>query len=124
AQKMEALGTLAGGIAHDFNNILAAVYLHADRARKLVPEDHPARQNIDEISKAGTRAAELVRRIMTFSRQGEANRQAIRITQAVTDSLGLLALSIPSHVELRTRFAENLPAIAADATQIHQILLN
>ncbi len=124
AQKMEALGTLAGGIAHDFNNILAAVYLHADRARKLIPEDHPARRNVDEISRAGTRAAELVRRIMTFSRQGEVNRQPLRITEAVKDSLHLLSLSIPSRVELRTRFAEPLPAIAADATQIHQILLN
>jgi signal transduction histidine kinase/ActR/RegA family two-component response regulator len=124
AQKMEALGTLAGGIAHDFNNILAAVYLHADRARKHVAEDHPARRNIDEISKAGTRAADLVRRIMTFSRQGDAKRRTIRMTEAVEDSLQLLSLSIPPRVELLKRFAQDLPPVAADATQIHQILLN
>jgi signal transduction histidine kinase/CheY-like chemotaxis protein len=124
AQKMESLGTLAGGIAHDFNNILAAVYLHADRARKHIPEDHPARKNLEEISKAGARAADLVRRIMTFSRQGDAKRRTIRITEAVEDSLQLLSLSIPPQVELRKRFAENLPPVSADATQIHQILLN
>jgi signal transduction histidine kinase/CheY-like chemotaxis protein len=124
AQKMEALGTLAGGIAHDFNNILAAVYLHADRARKHVAEEHPARRNLDEISKAAARAADLVRRIMTFSRQGDARRRTIRIAEAVEDSLQLLALSIPPRVELRKRFAEDLPPVAADATQVHQILLN
>ena len=124
AQKMEALGTLAGGIAHDFNNILAAVYLHADRARKHIPDDHPARKNLDEISKAGGRAADLVRRIMTFSRQRDAQRRTLDLAEAVEDSLQLLTLSIPPNVNLRKRLSENLPSVAADATQVHQILLN
>src|SRR5690606_12488927 len=60
SQKMESLGTLAGGIAHDFNNILTAVYLNADRARKQVPPGHPTERNLEEIARAGMRAADLV----------------------------------------------------------------
>jgi signal transduction histidine kinase/CheY-like chemotaxis protein len=124
SQKMESLGTLAGGIAHDFNNILTAVLLNADRARKKLTEDHPARKNLEEISKASARAADLVRRIMTFGRQDEPKLKTIHLRESVEDSLQLLRLSLPSNVQLLVDISGDLPAVAADATQIHQILLN
>ena len=124
SQKMEAMGTLAGGIAHDFNNILTAIFLNADRARKNLPEDSPVRKNLEEISRAGTRAADLVRRIMTFGRQTEPDLQPLDLRHSVEDSLELLRLSLPPNVQLATALTASLPPVAADATQIHQILLN
>lgn len=123
-QKMESLGTLAGGIAHDFNNILTAVYLNADRARKQVSPEHPTARNLDEIARAGVRAAELVRRIMTFGRQDEPVLKAVNLRQSVEESLQLLRLSLPPRVALETVLEDDLPRVAADSTQIHQILLN
>jgi nitrogen-specific signal transduction histidine kinase/CheY-like chemotaxis protein len=124
SQKMESLGTLAGGIAHDFNNILTAVYLNADRARKQMPADHPTLRNLDEIARAGTRAADLVRRIMAFGRQNEPVLKTMNLKFPVEESLELLRLSLPPRVSLETVLEEDIPNVAADSTQIHQILVN
>jgi|GEM_PF-5471107 len=124
SQKMESLGTLAGGIAHDFNNILTAIFLNADRARKQLPDHHAARESLAEISRAGTRAADLVRRIMAFGRQTEPDLKTLRLREAVEDSLRLLSLSLPSNVTLVTDLEATVPPVSADATQVHQILLN
>jgi signal transduction histidine kinase len=67
AQRLERLGTLAGGIAHDFNNILTAIIGNLDFARKTTPSGHPAQEALAEAERASTLAAELVRRILTFS---------------------------------------------------------
>ena len=75
SQKLESLGTLAGGIAHDFNNILSAINGSASLAISQLPRDHPAQICLTEIEKAGTRAADLVRRILTFSRPQDQNMQ-------------------------------------------------
>jgi len=71
AQKMQAMGTLAGGIAHDFNNILLAITGHAGFAAEDLPKEHPVQRDVEEINKAATRASDLVRQILTFSRRQE-----------------------------------------------------
>ncbi|MGA8406344.1 MAG: PAS domain S-box protein [Candidatus Acidiferrales bacterium] len=124
SQKLEGLGTLSGGIAHDFNNILLAITGNAKLAIADLPPDHPVQQSLAEIAKAGSRATDLVRRILTFSRPGEVKRQVCLLQPIVEEALKLVRATIPATVEFRTAFAPNLPAVLADSTQIHQIIVN
>jgi PAS domain S-box-containing protein len=124
SQKMEALGTLAGGIAHDFNNILLAITGNIKLAIADLPADHPVQPSLTEVHKASGRAADLVRRILTFSRQQEPKREVMQLRPVVEEVLKLLRSTLPAMIEIRTNFAETLPAVAADVTQIHQVVLN
>jgi PAS domain S-box-containing protein len=124
AQKMEALGTLAGGIAHDFNNILAAVIGYVELARMTIPPDNPALEALDETMTASSRATDLVRQILTFSRQKEHERRAVQITPIVCEVGKLLRAALPSSIEIHTILAPGLPNILADPSQIHQVLMN
>jgi PAS domain S-box-containing protein len=124
SQKLESLGTLSGGIAHDFNNILLAISGNAKLAIADLPPDHPVQQSLAEISKAGSRATDLVRRILTFSRPGEIKRQVLDLQPVIEEALKLVRATIPVTIELRAAFAANLPAVLADSTQVHQIIVN
>jgi PAS domain S-box-containing protein len=124
AQKIEALGTLAGGIAHDFNNILLAVAGNTRLAKLEVAPDHPIQNMLGEIAKASARATDLVNRILTFSRQNTCRREVLRLQPAVEDAIKLLRATLPAMIEINTHFAEGLPSVRADATQIHQIMIN
>ncbi|HKU45231.1 MAG TPA: ATP-binding protein [Polyangiales bacterium] len=123
-QRMESLGTLAGGIAHDFNNILTAIAGNVALVLGDVPADHPAQQWMLEIDSAVKRAAELVRRILTFSRQNETDRQAVRVSAVVDEALTLLRATLPESIALDVHYASELPEISADATQLHQVVMN
>ena len=124
SQKLEGLGTLAGGIAHDFNNILMAINGNAKMATEGLPAGHPARESLTEITKAGARAADLVRRILTFSRPQEFKHETLNLQSIVEEALKLLRASLPATIEFQTHFPGNVPAIVADASQIHQIVVN
>jgi len=124
AQKMEALGTLAGGIAHDFNNILTAIHGYGELASLDAPPSGELRESIDEILKACSRARELVRRILLFSRQQQSSREVIPMEPVVEEALQLMRATLPRSVEIRTRVAPHLPLVRADATQMHQVLMN
>ena len=124
AQKMEALGTLAGGIAHDFNNVLAAIRGNADLAIADLPPDSPALVSINEIKRSAARAADLVRQILAFSRQEGAERRPIALQTAVAEVIRLLRATLPALIEIHTSFAPRMPSILADATQIHQVIMN
>ncbi|MBI5505075.1 MAG: response regulator [Deltaproteobacteria bacterium] len=124
AQKMEALGTLAGGIAHDFNNILGAIIGNAQLARLDIGPDHPASESLDEIRKAGQRAKDLVQRILMFGRQRQQPQGVIELRPVVEEAVALLRATLPAGVELVTTFAADTPAVLADPTQIHQVLMN
>jgi CheY-like chemotaxis protein/two-component sensor histidine kinase len=121
---MEALGTLAGGIAHDFNNILAAIEGNAKLAIADLPVDHAAQESLSEIEKSSARAVDIVRRILTFSRHQEPNRDVIDLQPAVEEALGLLRATLPARVELRAEFASDVARTIADPTEVHQIVMN
>ena len=123
-QKMEALGTLSGGIAHDFNNILLAINGNARLAIADLPAEHPAQESLAEIVKAGARAADLVRRILAFSRPQESRRDTMQLQPVIEEALKLLRSTLPAMIEIRCTFAKNVPAVSADASQIHQIMMN
>jgi PAS domain S-box-containing protein len=124
SQKMEALGTLAGGIAHDFNNILLAIRGNVRLAREDLGPDHPSATSIAEIEKAAQRATELVRRILAFSRPQESRRESIELTTVVNEALTLLRASLPAMIAITPRFTPGIPCVHADATQVHQVVMN
>jgi PAS domain S-box-containing protein len=124
SQKMQALGTLAGGIAHDFNNILTAIVGNAHLALNDLSPEHPAQISLTEIAKAGTRATELVRRILMFSRQQETQRVVTLLQPVIEEALKLLRASLPAMIHIRSSYSNDLPKVSVDATQIHQIVMN
>jgi len=125
AQKMEAIGTLAGGIAHDFNNILASLIGFAELARRSLPETaQQASQDLKEVLEAGNRAKDLVKQILTFSRQGEQEKRALRLGPVIKEALKLLRASLPTTIEIKQDIAVQSDVVLADATQVHQVLMN
>lgn len=124
SQKLEALGTLAGGIAHDFNNLLLAIGGNCELALGDLPADHPARDSLAEIARASSRAGDLVGRILAFSRPSDGGRVVLDLAPIVTEALRLMRASLPTLIAIETEFAPDLPPVAADAAQIHQIVVN
>ena len=123
AQKMDALGTLASGIAHDFNNLLAIIATNAESGRLETPNG-AARKYFEEIKNASSRANDLVKQILAFSRKQDSERKPLSLLPIVTDALALLRATLPSDVEFRAALASEVPAVAANATQVYQILVN
>jgi len=124
AQKMEAIGTLAGGIAHDFNNILSPIMIHSEMAMADLPHDHHIQHNLKQIFKAGERARDLVKQILTFSRQREQERTPLKIGLIVKEIIKLVRASLPSTIEIHQNIEAESETVLADPTQIHQIFLN
>ena len=123
AQKMEAIGTLAGGIAHDFNNILSAILGYSELALDDALNNRVSASYIRQIIKAGHRARELVQQILTFSRQTETESKPIQIKPIIKEALKLLRASLPSTIEIQQN-VECQAIVAADPTQIHQVIMN
>jgi PAS domain S-box-containing protein len=126
AQKMEAIGTLAGGIAHDFNNILTAIIGFSQMAMTKLPVSMPVQHDLQRIINAGFRATDLVRQILTFSRQTEQELKPVQVSPIVKEALKLLRSSLPTTIEIRQHIAiaAEESVVLADATQIHQVLMN
>jgi signal transduction histidine kinase len=123
-EKLQALGTLAAGIAHDFNNILLAISGNASLAIEQLEREHPVYSNVLEIAKACKRAVALTRKIQAFSRQQQIHRSPLRLGPVIEEALSLLQSTLQSRLELRTAFPPDLPLVEADASQVHQIVIN
>ena len=123
AQKMEAIGTLAGGIAHDFNNILAAIIGYTELALHCVPKEPSVRKNLREVMVAGIRAKDLVKQILTFSRQTEHELKPVQVKPIVKEALKLLRASLPTTICFRENIQSD-SVVMADPTHVHQILMN
>ncbi len=124
AQKMEAIGTLAGGIAHDFNNILTPMIIHTEIAMSNLAEESPVRDNLQRVSQAAHRAKEMVRLILTFSRQASAKPLPMKVAPVVREVLKLLRASLPTTIEIRQDIKSTSDLTVADPTHIHQVLIN
>lgn len=123
AQKMEAIGTLAGGIAHDFNNILQSIILNTELALyERSSMEGPDR--MEEVLKASRRATDLVKQILTFSRQSELELQPLHISVIIKEVLKMLRSSLPTTIEIRKKISSKLDLVMADVTQIHQVIMN
>jgi PAS domain S-box-containing protein len=123
--KMKTIGTLAGGIAHDFNNILAAILGYADLVKESLPSGDPNRYNIEQVLRASYRAKELVKQILTFSRQGEQEKHPLQLDLIIKEASKFLRASVPSTIDIELKISTSKSTlILADATQIHQVILN
>jgi PAS domain S-box-containing protein len=123
-QKMEAIGTLAGGIAHDFNNILAAMLGYAELAMDDVPDGSPVSEDLKEVVKAGHRAKDLVRQILSFSRASEHEEAPLEMLLVLKEALKLLRPAIPTTIDIREEFQDIEDKVLADPIQMHQVIMN
>lgn len=124
SQRMKAIGTLASGIAHDFNNILGAIYGYTELARQNAGPNPAVLEFLDEVSRAASRAAALVRQILAFSRQEQLQRQPMHLAPVVQEVLQLLRAVVPSSITFQTALARDAWPVLANASQIHQIVMN
>jgi len=124
SQKMEAIGRLAGGIAHDFNNVLSVVLSYSELIKAELPPSDPIGADVDEIWKAGGRAARLTRQLLAFSRQQTLEPKVLDLGQSVLEMEKMLRRLLGADVELTILPATDLGSVKADAGQIEQVLMN
>jgi len=123
SQKMQAIGTLAGGIAHDFNNILGAMIGYTEMAQ-LAASPEKRQHYLEQVIRACDRAKNLVNQILTFSRQKEQERRPILLAPIIQEGIKLLRSSLPSTIKITQSITDTPIMVLADATQIHQVLMN
>ncbi|HSR10348.1 MAG TPA: PAS domain S-box protein, partial [Thermodesulfobacteriota bacterium] len=123
-QKMEALGTLAGGISHDLNNVLAPIMINTELALLDLEAASPVRKNLEMLLQAVNRGKDLVKQIIIFSRQKEQEREAMKVSPIVKETLKFLRTFVPKHIEIRTDIGPDHDVVLADPSQIHQIVMN
>jgi two-component system, cell cycle sensor histidine kinase and response regulator CckA len=124
AQKMEAIGQLAGGVAHDFNNLLQVINGYSELALADLAADHAARGPVGEIAKAGNRAADLVSKLLAFSRRQVMSPEDVELNTIISALLPVLDRVLGEKVEVHFAPADQVPAIAADRTMVEQVLMN
>jgi signal transduction histidine kinase/CheY-like chemotaxis protein len=124
AQKMESLGSLAGGIAHDFNNLLFPIIGLSELMLNDLTPGTPEHDNIQEILRAGRRGKDLVKQILTFSRQNVTRRMPVRFELILKEVIKLCRATIPSDIAITQNIWPDCGMILADPTQLHQIAMN
>jgi DNA-binding response OmpR family regulator len=124
SQKMEAIGTLTGGIAHDFNNVLSIILGNAELALAYMPSEDAAHLNLERILTASLRAREMIQQLLSFSRKEESGRKPLRLNSVITESLKLMRASLPTNISIKRYISTTECITIADATQIHQVMLN
>jgi len=123
-ERLHAIGTLAGGIAHDFNNILAGILGYADLIVRRAGSDSPFTQPAQNIRAAAERAAELVKQILSFSRQTTEEVRPIQLQYTVRESLSLLRELIPPAIAIVEETDPFCRSVMIDATHAHQLVTN
>ena len=124
AQKMESIGRLAGGVAHDFNNLLTIILGYSDVLLQDSVLDEGTRDSLQEIKRAGERAASLTRQLLAFSRKQVLEPAMLDVNLAVGDCEKILRRLLGADVELVTLLSPDLDQVKADAGQLEQVLLN
>lgn len=124
SQKMEAVGRLAGGVAHDFNNLLTAITGYCDLLLSGLDEDLPLRRDLEEIKKAGDRAASLTRQLLAFSRRQVLQPKVLDLNEVVANIEKMLMRLIGEDIDLITVLHPQLASVKADPGQIEQVIMN
>src|SRR5215831_10004219 len=124
AQKMEGIGRLAGGVAHDFNNLLTVINGYSDLVFHQLTETDAKRSQVDEIRKAGARAAELTQQLLAFGRKQVGRPRPLNLNSVVEESEKMLRRLLCEDVELITRLDPSLGLVTADPVHVHQVLIN
>jgi two-component system, cell cycle sensor histidine kinase and response regulator CckA len=124
AQKLESLGVLAGGVAHDFNNILMAILGYTELALEDLPAGSPAGADLSSVKDAAHRAADLCRQLLAYAGKASFDVEPVDLGQVVVEMIDLMKSSVSKKARLHVRIDPGLPKIAADPTQLRQVLLN
>jgi two-component system cell cycle sensor histidine kinase/response regulator CckA len=124
AQKMQAIGQLAGGVAHDFNNLLTAIQLRLDELLQRHPLGDPSYDGLNEIRQTGVRAADLVRKLLAFSRKQTVQREVLELGELISEFEVLLRRLLREDVKLVTEYGRNLPLVRADKSQLETAVMN
>jgi two-component system cell cycle sensor histidine kinase/response regulator CckA len=124
SQKLEAVGQLAGGVAHDFNNLLTVITGYSDLTLRRLDNESPFRSSLEEIKKAGERAASLTRQLLAFSRKQVLQPKVLQLNAIVADVDKMLRRLIGEDIDVLTVLEPSLGQIKADPGQIEQVILN
>jgi PAS domain S-box-containing protein len=124
SQRLEAIGRLAGGVAHDFNNMLAVINGYSELLQEMIEPESPLRSGLQEITKAGKRAAALTRQLLAFSRKQVLEPRVLDLRAVVSDMEKMLRRVIGEDVELVIRVGDAVGRVLADPGQMEQVLLN
>ncbi len=124
SQKMESIGILAGGIAHDFNNILYPIIGFAEISLADLPENHPLKENLEDILKGAKRACDLVKQILLFSSQKDVEQKPLLPRPLIEEALKLLRATIPSNIVIQQDLHGSKDYVLANQTEFHEIIMN
>ncbi len=124
SQRLESLGVLAGGIAHDFNNLLAVIIGLTDMALNEVPKKSAIHEDLKEVLQAAHRAKDLVKQILTFSRQTGEENTPLYLHVVAREALKLLKVTAPPTIEIIDNIDVHSGAIMGNPAQIHQVVMN
>ena len=124
SQKMEAIGTLAGGVAHDFNNILMVIGGYSSVLAEALRTNAKLHGHVEQIQKAGERAASLTRQLLAFSRKETIQPAPLNVNDVVAGIEKLLHRLIGEHIAISTQLPMSLGMVMADAGQLEQVILN
>jgi len=125
SEKMASLGQLAAGVAHEINNPLGTITIFAHLLMKNIPEDSPARSDIQLIIDEASRTKEIVQGLLSFARETKLRPGSTNINDVLEDVLGLVVnQALFQNIKIKKQLDENLPTIFADSTQLKQVFLN
>jgi len=123
AQRMESIGTLAGGIAHDLNNVLSPILMAIDMLQ-LKTTDETSKRWFEVLRANAERGANMVRQVLSFARGVEGERVALQPKHLIKEIVKILRETLPKSIEINFKIPDDLWIISADATQMHQVLMN
>ncbi len=124
SQKMEAVGTLAGGVAHDFNNLLTVVLGYSELLLADTDEHSSSHEDLQKIHQAAPKGADLVQRLLAFSRKSEIRPQSLNLNHRIEQLQKMLTRTIPKMIEIQLNLSDPLSLVNADPTQMDQVLMN
>jgi signal transduction histidine kinase len=124
AMKMEAIGRLAGGVAHDFNNILTVIAGYCELLMQKVGKESPLLGELEQIKRAGDRAALMTQQLLAFSRKQIIEPKVVQLDRQVAEVLAMLARLIGEDIALQTITGKSLGSVKIDPGQFQQILMN
>jgi PAS domain S-box-containing protein len=124
AQKMDAIGTLAGGMAHDFNNILCAIIGYTELTLVDAHVRGMTRDNLEMVLKSAGRARDLIKRILTFCRPTDTQRNPLKLGAILKEVAKLLQATLPSTITINVNIRTEEDVVVADAMEIHQVIMN
>ncbi len=124
SQKMQAIGQLAGGVAHDFNNLLMAIQMHLSELLQRHPIGDPSYEGLNEIKQTAVRAADLVKKLLAFSRKQTVQRETLELGELISEFEVLLRRLLREDVRLENDYGRDLPLVRADKSQLETAVMN